>query len=38
VISEPEILDKCAEEFSDMEKYLSAIENYIFDYRWNVNI
>ena len=32
VISEPEIIDKCTKEFSEMEKYLSTIESYIFPY------
>ncbi|CAD8135933.1 unnamed protein product [Paramecium octaurelia] len=35
VISEPNLINKCANEFSDMEKYLSTIEEYLTPYKWN---
>ncbi|CAK94779.1 unnamed protein product (macronuclear) [Paramecium tetraurelia] len=35
VISEPILINKCANEFSDMEKYLSTIEEYLTPYKWN---
>ncbi|CAD8143144.1 unnamed protein product [Paramecium octaurelia] len=35
VISEPILINKCSYEFSDMEKYLSTIEEYLTPYKWN---
>ncbi|CAD8138978.1 unnamed protein product [Paramecium pentaurelia] len=35
VISEPILINKCTYEFSDMEKYLSSIEEYLTPYKWN---
>lgn len=36
MISEPEIIDKCANEFSEMERYLTELEKYVTKYEWKV--
>ncbi|CAD8054730.1 unnamed protein product [Paramecium sonneborni] len=35
VIAEPALVNKCSQEFQDMESYLQAIENYLTPYKWS---